>query len=85
MCCKGKGSYWTFLPLWFEWRFGVVVVLGADGDAGAAVENRVQVGWNGFRKLVPLLAGGDISLRVGGSCAVVACGVMCCMEVGPGP
>jgi len=27
---------------------------GADGDADAAVEARIQSGWNNFRKLVPL-------------------------------
>jgi len=27
----------------------------ADGDADAAMENRIQIGWNKFRHLVPLL------------------------------
>jgi len=41
-------------------------MLGVDGDAGAAVEARVGVGWSGFRRLVPLLASGGVSLIVGG-------------------
>ena len=41
-------------------------MLGVDGDADAAVEIRVRVGWKGFGQLVPLLAGGDVSLTVRG-------------------
>ena len=41
-------------------------VLSVDGDAGAAVEARVGVGWNGFRQLVPLLTGKNVSLVVRG-------------------
>jgi len=41
-------------------------MLSVDGDANAAVETRVRIGWNKFRQLVPLLAGGDISLTVRG-------------------
>jgi len=41
-------------------------MLGVDGDAGAAVEAGVGVGWSGFGRLVPLLASGDVSLVVGG-------------------
>ena len=33
-----------------------------DGDADAAVEARIQIGWNKFRQLVPLLTSKDISL-----------------------
>ena len=31
---------------------------------GAAVETRIQIGWNKFRQLVPLLTNKDISLTV---------------------
>ena len=34
----------------------------ADGDADAAVEVRIQIGWNKFSQLVPLLTNGDTSL-----------------------
>ena len=37
-------------------------MLGVDGDADAAVEAGVRVGWNKFRQLVPLLTNRDISL-----------------------
>ena len=37
-----------------------------DGDADAAVEAGVGVGWGGFRRLVPLLASGGVSLVVRG-------------------
>ena len=30
-------------------------VLSVDGDADAAVEARIRIGWNKFRQLVPLL------------------------------
>jgi len=30
-------------------------VLSVDGDADAAVENRIRIGWNKFRQLVPLV------------------------------
>ena len=29
-------------------------MLSVDGDADAAVENRIRIGWNKFRQLVPL-------------------------------
>jgi len=38
-----------------------------DGDADAAVENRIRIGWNKFRLLVPLLTNKDISLIVRGT------------------
>jgi len=41
-------------------------MLSADGDADAAVENRIQIGWNKFRQLAPLLTNKDISLKVRG-------------------
>jgi len=36
--------------------------LSVDGNADAAVEARIQIGWNKFRQLVPLLTNRDISL-----------------------
>jgi len=36
--------------------------MSVDGDADAAVEARVQIGWNKFSQLVPLLTSRDISL-----------------------
>jgi len=37
-------------------------MLSVDGDADAAVEARMGIGWNKFRQLVPLLTNSDISL-----------------------
>jgi len=37
-------------------------MLSVDGDADAAMEARIRIGWNKFRKLVPLLTNMDISL-----------------------
>jgi len=39
-------------------------MLSVDGDADAAVENRIRIGWNKFRQLVPLLTNKDMSLIV---------------------
>jgi len=39
-------------------------MLSVDGDA--SVENRVRIGWNKFKQLVPLLTSKDISLKVRG-------------------
>jgi len=39
-------------------------MLSVDGDANAAVENRIQIGWNKFRQLVPLLTNKDIPLKM---------------------
>ena len=33
-----------------------------DGDADTTVEARIQIGWNKFRQLVPLLTNRDMSL-----------------------
>jgi len=41
-------------------------LLSVDGDADAAVETRIRIGWNKFRQLVPLLTNNDISLIVRG-------------------
>ena len=37
-------------------------MLSVDGDADAAVEVRIRIGWNKFRQLVLLLTSKDISL-----------------------
>jgi len=37
-------------------------MLSVDGDADAAVEAGIRIGWNKFRQLVPLLTNWDISL-----------------------
>ena len=41
-------------------------MLSVDGDADAAAENKIRIGWNKFRQLVPLLTDKDISLKVRG-------------------
>jgi len=41
-------------------------MLSMDGDADAAVEARIRIGWNKFRWLVPLLANKDVSLVMRG-------------------
>ena len=41
-------------------------VLSVDGDADAAVEARIRIGWNKFRQLVPLLTNKDVSLSIRG-------------------
>jgi len=41
-------------------------MLSVDGDADAAVEARIRIGWNKFRQLVPLLTNRDISLIMTG-------------------
>jgi len=47
-------------------------MLSVDGDADAAMEARIRIGWNKFRHLVPLLTNRDISLirrgKLYGSC-----------------
>jgi len=40
--------------------------LGDMLSVDAAVENRILIGWNKFRQLVPLLTNKDISLKVRG-------------------
>jgi len=37
-------------------------ISSVDGDADAAVEARIQIGWNKFRQLVLLLTNRDITL-----------------------
>jgi len=41
-------------------------MLRADGDADAAVEARIRIGWNKFRQLVLLLTNKDVSLIMTG-------------------
>ena len=41
-------------------------MLSVDGDADAAVEARIRIGWNKFRQLVPLLTNKDVSLILRG-------------------
>ena len=41
-------------------------MLSVDGDADAAVEARIGIGWNKFWQLVPLLASKDVSLIMRG-------------------
>jgi len=41
-------------------------MLSVDGDADAAVETRIQIRWNKFRPMVPLLTNKDISLIMRG-------------------
>jgi len=40
-------------------------MLSVDGDVDAAMKNRIRIGWNKFRQLVPLLTNKDISLYSG--------------------
>ena len=42
-------------------------MLSVDGDADAAVEARIRIGWNKFRQLVPLLTNKDVSLIMRGT------------------
>ena len=44
----------------------LVDMLSVDGDADAAVEARMRIGWNKFRQLVPLLTSKDVSLIMRG-------------------
>ena len=41
-------------------------MLSVDGDADAAVEAGIRIGWNKFRQLVPLLTNKDVSLIMRG-------------------
>ena len=41
-------------------------MLSVDGDADAAVEARIRIGWNKFRQLAPLLTNKDVSLIMRG-------------------
>jgi len=59
-------------------------MLNVDGDADAAVETRIQIGWNKFRQLVPMLTNSDISLIRSEGCIAVLCEIVCYMEARPG-
>ena len=62
-----------------------VDMLSVEGDADAAVETRIRVGWNKFRQLVPLLTNKDTSLiRRGKLYSSCIYEVVCYMEVRPG-
>ena len=41
-------------------------MLSVDGDADAAVEAQIRIGWDKFRQLVPLLTNKDVSLIMRG-------------------
>jgi len=41
-------------------------ILSEDGDADAAVETRIRIGWNKFRQMVPIITNRDISLIMRG-------------------
>jgi len=41
-------------------------MLRLDGDADAALEDRIRIGWNKFEQLVPLLTNKDVSLIMRG-------------------
>jgi len=62
-------------------------MLSVHGDADADVVAKIQIGWNEFRQLVPVLTNKDISLIVRRrlyTCTAVVCEVVCCMEVRTG-
>ena len=54
------------------------------GNADAAVEAKIPIGWYKFGQLVPLLTNKDVSLIMRGKCTVIVCEAACCMEVRPG-
>ena len=49
----------------YRWKFCYQGnMISVDGDADAAVEARIRIGWNKFRQLVPLLTNKDVSLTM---------------------
>ena len=62
-------------------------MLSVDGNADAALEARIQTGWNKFRQLVPLLANSDISFigrgRLYSSCVRSSTGMLQGSETWP--
>ena len=63
---------------------GDMLSVDGDADADAALEARIRIGWNKFRRLVPLLSNRDISLIRRGRLYSSCCEVLCYMEVRPG-
>ena len=59
-------------------------MLSVDGDADAAVEARIRIGWNKFRQLVSLLTNKDLSLIMRGRLYSSCVRSTCCIEVRPG-
>ena len=53
--------------------------MSVDGDADAAVEARIRIGWNKFRQLVPLLTNKDVSLILRGRLFVNECCMCSCV------
>ena len=75
MCCIVFGAYVCLLYVFILVCAKLELVdkccylhdtLSVDGEADAAVETRIQIGWNKFRQLVPLLTNKDITLIVRG-------------------
>ena len=80
ICCKNAG---VRMELVDKFRY-LGDMLSVEGDADAAVETRIRIGWNKFGQLVPLLTNKDISLTARGRLYRVVCEAVCCMEVRPG-
>jgi len=56
----------TNLELMFRFCYLSDIMLSVDGNANAAVEARIRIGWNKFRQLVQLLTNMDVSLEMRG-------------------
>jgi len=56
-------------------------MLSVDEDADAAVEARIQIGWNKFRQLVPLLTNRIYHWLGEGGCLADVCKAVWYMEV----
>ena len=59
-------------------------MLSVDGDDDAAVETRIQTGWNKFKQVAPLLTNKYISPIIKGRLYISVCKVVCCLEEAPG-
>jgi len=59
--CKKIHLKWLSVGLSVEFCY-LGDMLSVDGDADAAVEARIWIGWNELRQLVPLLTNKDVSL-----------------------
>ena len=53
--------------------------MSVDGDADAAVEARIRIGWNKCRQLVPLLTNKDVSLILRGRLFENVCRMCSCV------